>query len=124
MKVKVIINILILSIMCNFNFLYANSNNMLYELNKETIFCASSMSYINYIDEDVSKNMLNNLIQELRPFLKDVIDVKYDKNYVFTTKEAIAILIRHPIKFLSAIYNYILYSLEDTLNIASKSIDQ
>lgn len=118
-KRKLIVFILFVSIISNFKSIYASTNNISYDLKEIVGYEVASISNINFDTDELSNTMLNELIQELRPFLKDAIDSKYEVNHVFTNKEALGIMGSHPIKFLGAIYNYVVYSLKEIFGVAS-----
>lgn len=86
---------------------------------KNVSISTESIALINS-DQEV-KQMLNNLITELRPYLGDAISSNISSDHVFTDKEAIGIIVMHPIKFLKAIVSYVSNTLQDTLNLASEN---
>jgi len=88
---------------------------------KNVSISTESIALINS-DQEV-KQMLNNLITELRPYLGDAISSNISSDHVFTNKEAIGIIVMHPIKFLKAIVSYVSNTLQDTLNLASENAE-
>ena len=97
---------------------YSVSINDISDL-KNVSISTGSIALINS-DQEV-KQMLNNLITELRPYLGDAISSNISSDHVFTNKEAIGIIVMHPIKFLKAIVSYVSNTLQDTLNLASEN---
>ncbi len=81
-----------------------------------------SLSYKEIIGSDeVSKTMLNDLMLELRPYLTDVIDEDISDNYIFSTGEITNIIVGHPVKFLTALYNYAVNSIKEVFAIAEEN---
>ena len=97
---------------------YSVSINDISDL-KNVSISTESIALINS-DQEV-KQMLNNLITELRPYLGDAISSNISSDHIFTNKEAIGIIVMHPIKFLKAIVSYVSNTLQDTLNLASEN---
>lgn len=86
---------------------------------KNVSISTESIALINS-DQEV-KQMLNNLITELRPYLGDAISSNISSDHVFTNKKSIGIIVMHPIKFLKAIVSYVSNTLQDTLKLASEN---
>ena len=62
--------------------------------------------------------MLNDLLHELKPYLKGVIDEDITDEYIFSTGETMRIISSNPLKFLTAIYNYVVQSIKEIFAIA------
>ena len=79
--------------------------------------------YNEIASDEAFGNMLSDLMNELRPYLKDVIDIDVNVNgyYAFSSKEALSLIVKHPIKFLMAIYNYTIQSMKEIFNIAEEN---
>ena len=120
MKNKIIIIVIIISIVFSCRLLLTNSYGNSYDLKEIAGISVASLSEINIDTNDVPETMLNDLMQELRPFLKEVIDNKYEAGHIFSNKEAISIISSNPLKFLGAICNYVTYSLKEIFSIASE----
>lgn len=89
---------------------------------KEIAGYTSEEDIYNLMTEDeMVGNVLGDLMNELRPYLKDVIDKDISQNTTFTSEEIMEIITKNPIKFLVAIYNYIIQSIKEIFNIAAEN---
>lgn len=97
-----------------------NGRTSLDEL-KEAVGYTGDEDLSEMVDSAAVGNMLSDLMNELRPHLTDVISVDADGYYVFSSKEIINIIAKHPIKFLVAIYNYTVHMINETFKIATEN---
>lgn len=97
-----------------------NGRTSLDEL-KEAVGYTGDEDLSEMVDSAAVGNMLSDLMNELRPYLTDVISVDADGYYVFSSKEIINIIAKHPIKFLVAIYNYTVHMINETFKIATEN---
>ncbi len=122
-RIKILLKVLSVAIIASlcFNVAYASgSGGVLGELRDVAGISIATDSFISLNEEEVVNNMLSDLIIELRPFLSDVIDDSIDKNHTFTTSEALKIMTSNPLKFLTALYNYVVYSIKEVFSIAEE----
>lgn len=90
------------------------------ELKEMLGYNIATSSYIEVAKEEVEKAFANDLIKEMRPFLKDIISSNVSSEHDFSTQEIINIVGGHPIKFLSALYNYVVYNIKEVFSIAEQ----
>lgn len=122
-KIKFLLKMLSVAIIASlcFNVTYASSSiGVLGDLRDLAGISVATDSFISLDEDEVAKNMLSDLITELRPFLSEVIDDSVDKDHTFTASEALKIMASNPIKFLTALYNYVVYSIKEVFSIAEE----
>lgn len=96
----------------------SGSINNSYNL-KEIAGYKSDDEILDELDSDeIAKSMLNDLLHELKPYLKGVIDEDITDEYIFSTSETMRIISSNPLKFLTAIYNYVVQSIKEIFAIA------
>ena len=72
-------------------------------------------------NDETAKSMFNDLLHELKPYLTDLIDENISDTYSFTTSDTIEIIVFHPMKFLSALKDYVANSLKEIFAIAEEN---
>lgn len=123
---KILITILILTnISMVSSFCYASDFDIsslkgIYNINEIAGYSVASLSSADFIDDDIEETILSDLISEIRPFLNEVIDKNIEQNHKFSSDEVKDIIIKHPIKFITSIYNYAVFSIKNVFNIAEK----
>lgn len=79
-------------------------------------------AFIEKLDKETN-SLLLDLLNEMKPYLKNELNIYVDENNKNSSKEVLSIIVRHPIKFLLAIYNYTINTLKETLAIAKDNAD-
>ena len=72
-------------------------------------------------NDETAKSMFNDLLHELKPYLTDLIDENISEAYNFTTSDTIEIVVFHPVRFLSALKDYVANSLKEIFAIAEEN---
>ena len=122
---KIIVFLLGMFYCCNA--IYAAANDSMSNINTDAMIVSyvstsSEIATSKEIENDeTAKSMFNDLLHELKPYLTDLIDENISDTYSFTTSDTIEIIVFHPMKFLSALKDYVANSLKEIFAIAEEN---
>lgn len=124
-RFKIIVFLLGIFYCCNV--IYAAANDSMSNINTDAmrlsyVSTSSEIAISKEIENDeTAKSMFNDLLHELKPYLTDLIDENISDTYSFTTSDTIEIIVFHPMKFLSALKDYVANSLKEIFAIAEEN---